>query len=217
VAPVLQIFVAGVQSAAKVLKAWQAELEMSKKALDKQRQAVDNINSAMASLSSSVSSRFDVDLGATTNTPWASGGGLQSMIDTATSQASQFPAIIAALKAAGLQGPALSEALQEMSFSQLQALAANPSGAAQLGASLSSLYAAQQAAAGAAGEAVYGGSRDAAVKELQQLRAEVRHLTHVVAQADKKNQKGHKDTADAAAGVHQSFGDGHRRGQRGPR
>jgi hypothetical protein len=215
--PAIQFFVAGVQSATKYLKALKDELEKSKDALDKQRQKVDDITSAMGSLSSSVASRFDVNLGETSKTPWASGGGLQSMIDTATSQASQFPAIIAALKAAGLQGPALSEALQEMSFSQLQALAANPSGAAQLGASLSSLYAAQQVASGAAGQAVYGDQLKGAEARLDAIRAEVRHLTHVVAQADKKNQKGHKDTADAAAGVHQSFADGHRRGQRGPR
>jgi hypothetical protein len=213
----IQFFVEGVQSATKVLKALKDELEKSKDALDKQRQKVDDITSAMGSLSSSVASRFDVNLGETSKTPWASGGGLQSMIDTATSQASQFPAIIAALKAAGLQGPALSEALQEMSFSQLQALAANPSGAAQLGASLSSLYAAQQAAGGAGAEAVYGGPLARESAKVDRLIAEVRELRKDVRQASKDNKDGHKHTADAAAGVHQSFGDGHRRGKRGPR
>ena len=216
--PALANMIQAANSTAGALRVLENQLKRSEKALDREKKERDNVASAMASLGASVASKFDVDLGARSSTPWAQGGGLQSMIDTAASQASAFPAIIASLKAAGLTGPALSEALQEMDFGQLQALAANPSQAASLGSSLTTLYSAQQLAGSAAGDALYGAEQRHRTKLVEQLRDEVRGLRAEVRRQTHENKKNSDDNADfVTAGVNGAAGNGHRRGQRGRR
>lgn len=218
--PWITILVQGAYSAAKALKAWQAELDQSKKGLEKRRSQLDATNSAMSSLSGSIADHFNVDLGARPSNVWAAGGGgLLATITQMTSQANALPGIIAALKAAGLTGPALAEVLQEMDFSQLAALAATPSQAGQLGTALSGLYSAQQVAGSAAGQSVYGAQQaaqmkalQAQVKELHAIQNEVRELRKDVRNADKNNQQGHKQNAkDVKDGVNGAASNGHRR------
>jgi hypothetical protein len=141
----------------ETLKDTEKALKRSNKALDREKSKRDEIVSNMASLSGSISGKFDVNLGARPANVWAPGtGGALSAIMHATSQAQAFPGIVAALKAAGLTGSALSEVLQEMDFGQLQALAADPSQAGQIGSALGGLYSAQQVAGGSGAQAVYG-------------------------------------------------------------
>lgn len=177
---------AGVGSTAHALRAalkrLEDQVEASKKVLDKERAKRDDLANAMASLSSSVAGRFDVDLGAETD-PWAAASSSSSVtgqVNAATQQALAFPAIIAALQAAGLTGPALAQALQQMSFSQLQQLAQNPTEAARLGASLGGLFTAQQGAGTAAGTAAFGAAYTAQQKVFLESRDELRTHTHLL-------------------------------------
>lgn len=218
--PALAALVQGAESAAKALKIMNNQLDADEKSLQKHKSALDATNAARDSLSSSISDKFNLDLGARPTNTWAanSSGGLLSQITQATSQAQAFPAIIAALKAAGLTGPALAEVLQEMDFNQLQVLAANPSQAGQIGTALGGLYTAQQVAGTAGGQAVYGAQMAAELKELRGIQNEVRELRRDVREMDKHNQQAQKQNSkDVAAGVNGAAASGHGHGRGGPR
>lgn len=139
---------AGAKSLQRALKELEQQVTRAGKAYDKEQAALDALTSKRDSISGAVSGRFDVDLGSALN-PLAA-------IQSATNQATAFPAIIQQLNAAGLTGPALEQVIQQLSFGQLQSLAADPSKAGQYQTALSGLYAAQGAAGSTAGEVLYG-------------------------------------------------------------
>lgn len=183
------------------LKEWNKALELSKKTIDKERAARDDIVSKREDLASTVSGNFTSDLFGAASNPWAasSTNGVFGTLLKDIASARQFLGASASLKNAGLSGDAFAALAGQASPEQLAAFANNPEMVRQF-QSLFDQRAALAAQAGqAAGTAAFGSQETAATAHLQHLVVQNRHLIHEV-QLLRKEAAHHAKTTGAEVG-----------------
>jgi hypothetical protein len=219
--------IAGAHSLAQALKMLQAALAKSEKALTKETQARDDLQSQFDSIKSTVGSAYSTrdPFGALqqSGSPWAAGGGMGNPLaafdtavagNTADTKAAQTALAFAASH--GLDGPLYAALAASGNLPLLQAFA-NLSSAEidQREQAFAAQSNAQSALGGMAANAEVGAQLADANKHLDKIRIEVRELRHDVKQADQNNQKAQdKNAKDVKDGVNGAASNGHKRGQR---
>jgi hypothetical protein len=218
----IQIWVDGTWSVAKALKALKAELDASKRSLENEKKRRDDLIQQSQDFASSVGGAYaTADPFATVEgSVWGAAksplGSFDAAIasNTANTQAAQQALAAAAGK--GLNGPLYQALAQSGNLQLLQAFAGLSAGDIDIREQqFASQSNAEGALGGQAASVVFGEQLRDANKHLDKLEKQVHNLTQAVKDADKNNQKGHKDNADkVTAGVNGAASNGHRRGQR---
>lgn len=226
-----QVFISATIAAAWELRglkgavsAAEKAVERSQKAYDKQKERVDAVNAAMDSLADSIASQFEVNLGA--------GGGFTvedlmsqgldfatastiatdsqqtntlNALNQSTAAAQAYPAVVAALQAAGLTGEALAKAMRELSPAQMAALAASPQVAGQYATAIAANAQAVGGAAGAGAQAVYGAEQRESNRLLHRLEKRLEDANEVAKAMNEKlehlEQRSHEEPAETGAAV----------------
>ena len=200
--------------ATRALHGLRTALEKAKKALDAETKVRDALQQKRNDVASSVTSGLRGDIFDASN-PWAAGAGNPiAALKASNTAISAFMKDLKHLKAAGLTGPALAEALadpQRAAFMAHMSTRDLKTYQRLYGENAHLLAAAGRASA----DAAYGAPTRANAKDIREIKQEIRHLTAAVKHADKNNRKGHKDNADHVVnGVNGAAHAGHRRGSR---
>jgi hypothetical protein len=207
--------------AASALKALKAALAASEKALDKEKQTRDDLQSQFDSIASSVGGAYSKadPFAAASGSVWGTQSDPLSMFDTALAsntkdtQAAQMA--LAFAQSHGLDGPLYAALAASGNLPLLQSFAQLSSAQIDQREQAFAAQSAAQSGLGAmAAQSEVGTQLAAANKELVHLREEVKGLRRDVKEADKNNQKASKDNAqDVYHAVNGAASNGHRRGR----
>lgn len=178
------MFAFDVSDLRKTLRSWTRELALSEKALASETKARDEAIQQRDSVRSSVASGLRQDLWAKPDNPWTAGAGMNptATANSVAATANEFTKLVKALRAKGLDGPALAEAAASGDIERLRflnSLAPKDLNAYEtaINAQESALRAAGVATSGALGLDAAAAQLSAQVKASQQMVKEQQKAT----------------------------------------